>query len=195
MQQCTFDFIKEEPWRPKWPERIFFGLLPNPQGRGPVGEFAQSFISENGLAGDQLDVERYHVSLHHLGDYGRVRSRVVYAATLAAKSVRMQPFEVTFGRLASFRPAPSRKKWPLVLLGESDDLQAFHALLGASIWRNGLRAAVGQFTPHMTLLYGWRQVREQPIEPIRIVFDEFFLIHSEKGLGRYNVLGRWPLQS
>jgi 2'-5' RNA ligase len=80
-----------------------------------------------------------------------------------------------------------------VLRAEGTALFDLHALLGAAMREWGLKAA-DEFVPHMTLLYGPNAVPLQAIEPIRFVAREFVLIHSELGLTRYTVLGRWPLQ-
>ena len=47
--------------------------------------------------------------------------------------------------------------------------------------------------PHLTLFYSSRAIRPTDIEPIRFQADRFCLIHSERGLTRYNELGCWPL--
>jgi 2'-5' RNA ligase len=46
----------------------------------------------------------------------------------------------------------------------------------------------------MTLFYGSRPVPAQAIKPIRVMFNEFVLIHSELWLTRYNILDRWRLK-
>jgi RNA 2',3'-cyclic 3'-phosphodiesterase len=194
MQQYAFDFIRDEPWRPKRPERIFFGLLPHPETTESINRFRDRFFTENEVPGRPLGIGRLHVSLHHAGDFKRLPSSVVYAAKLAGEAVSMRTFEAVFERVMSFEAAPSKKAWPLVLLGKGDAFFELHGILGAEMRRIGLRAMAG-FTPHMTLLYGPRKIPPQPIEPIRAVFDEFVLIHSERGLTRYNILGRWPLNA
>jgi RNA 2',3'-cyclic 3'-phosphodiesterase len=191
--QGAFDFIKDEPRRPKRPERIFFGLLPHPETAESVSRFRTRFFLENEVQGKPLKVGRLHVSLHHVGDFRRLPGSIVYAAQLAGRAVSMRPVEARFGWITSFDAPPSRKDRPLVLLAEGEAFFALHGALGVGMRRIGLRAAA-DFTPHMTLLYGPRKIPRQPIEPIRAVFDEFVLIHSERGLTRYNILGRWPLQ-
>ena len=190
--QGTFDFIKAEPWRPRRPERLFFGLLPHPETAENVSRFGGRFFRENNLLGKPLKTERLHVSLQHIGDYKRLPSRIVYAALLVGRAVSMRAFEATFGLITTFEPSPSKKERPLVLLGESDAFFELHGLLGTAMRRTGLRAA-DHFKPHMTLLYGPGKIPLRAIEPLRIMFDELFLIHSERGLTRYNMLGRWPL--
>jgi 2'-5' RNA ligase len=142
-------------------------------------------------------MERLHVSLHHVGDYKRLRTKFIYAARQAGNSVSMRPFEVTFRFIESFEGPPSTDdrpyKRPLVLLGEGDALLEFHRVLGAAMKRSGLRAAE-DFTPHMTVFYGAKPIARQTIEPVRFVVREFCLIHSELWRTRYNVISRWPLE-
>jgi 2'-5' RNA ligase len=66
-------------------------------------------------------------------------------------------------------------------------------VLGTAMENNGLRAA-RDFTPHMTLFYGPTPIPLLDIEPIRFAVREVVLIHSERGLSRYNVIDRWPLR-
>jgi 2'-5' RNA ligase len=68
--------------------------------------------------------------------------------------------------------------------------------LGDSLFRElGLQRmrAGGLAMPHMTLFYSGQRIRPVDIEPIRFRVDRFYLIHSERGLTRYNVLGCWLL--
>jgi RNA 2',3'-cyclic 3'-phosphodiesterase len=188
--QLDLGFLEVLPKRPKRPERLFFGVLPGAGAALPFFRFGRDFVSEHSLPGKPLEEERLHISLQHVGDYRRIRSKFEYAARLAGNAVSMPPFEVIFHSIGSFRTRPGRH--PLVLLGESKALMELHRLLGAEMAKYGLRAAT-DFTPHMTLFYGPRILAFRPIAPLRLVVREFVLIHSERGLGRYNILGRWPL--
>jgi 2'-5' RNA ligase len=159
-----------------------------------VGKQRESFLRDNGLDGSRIDVERLHMSLHHIGDYARLKPDVLYRAERAGEAVAMRPFEVTCRSIMSFAGAPMRnggkRDRPLVLLGESDALVELHAMLDTALKGYKLRAAA-QFTPHMTLLYSPNGVAPQPVEPIRFMVKDFALIHSERGLGRYHTVGRW----
>jgi len=193
--QYAFDFLQPLPRRPRKPERLVYMLMPDAGTAKRVDRFGRRFVADNRLPGKLLLTERFHVSIQHVGDFRRLRSAHVYAALQAGEVVSMLPFELTFRSVASFAGAPARggapPKRPLVLLGEGEGLTELHALLGAAMRRNGLRAAE-RFVPHMTLLYGPQAVPAQPIEPIRFLADALLLVHSERGLTRYNVLGRWP---
>jgi 2'-5' RNA ligase len=195
-EQGVFDFYREWPVRPQRPERLFFGVLPGCEAADRVAQFRECFIDRLHLKGSRIEPGRLHLSLHWLGDEKRLRSPMVHAATRAGSAISMSPFEVTFRFIQSFestRWINGRPRWPLVLLGESNDLFGLHHNLGTAIKKNGLRAAE-LFTPHITLLYGLRPVALQAIEPIRFVVNEFVLIHSELWLTRYNMIRRWSLQ-
>jgi RNA 2',3'-cyclic 3'-phosphodiesterase len=189
----AFEFYRDLPRRPQRPERLFFGLFS--PALLEVDQFVDRFIRENNLKGGRLKSERRHISVHHVKDDKRLRSKFIYAATDAAKAISMAPFEVTFRLITSFEspPTPGRpRRWPLVLLGEGDGLFELHRALGAALAKHGLQAEE-HFTPHMTLLYGSKPVPTQAIKPIRLRVNEFTLIHSEVGLTRYNILHRWRL--
>lgn len=192
MIQGAFEFHQDLPARPKLPERLFLGVFPDREASVCAGQCAERFIREHRLRGRQLKTNRLHVTLHHVGDYKRIQTKFVYAASQALKAVSMQPFEVTFRCIKSFEGGRPHRR-PLVLLGEGDALWELHKILGTAMTNNGLRAAQ-DFTPHMTLLYGPERVPQQAIEPIRFVVDELVLIHSERGLTRYHVLDRRRLE-
>jgi 2'-5' RNA ligase len=165
IMQGAFAFYRDLPARPKRPERLFFGLLPDPDTAVRVGRFAESFVRRNRTqAGKAVAMRGFEITF------------------CAIKS---------FDGLPSVDGWP--RKRPLVLLGESDDALALHKTLGAAMNRIGLRAAES-FTPHMTLAYGAKSVPAQAIEPIRIAVNEFALIHSALGLTPYNVVDRWRLE-
>lgn len=193
--QGVFEFCTGLPARPRRPERLFFGLFPDARTARTASELAGRFA--RGLSGARFGTRRLHISLHHVGDYRRLRAQVVYAARQAGDAVAMPPFAVTFNAVGSFEGAPQAegrpRRWPLVLRGTGGGLFALHALLGAAMTKNGLQAAE-RFVPHMTLLYGAEPVPLQLIDPIRFVVREFSLVHSELWLTRYNVIGRWPLE-
>ena len=81
-----------------------------------------------------------------------------------------------------------------MLCSEDDipELIAFQRALGHAIQRRGWprKAAI---TPHVTMLYDERAVEDHAIEPVRWTVRDFVLVHSLRGQGQYNILGRWPL--
>lgn len=191
-----FDFIEALPKRPKLPERLFFAVFPDDKSAFQLDALGQQFSCANGVEGARIKTERLHLSLHHLGDYEHLRTKIVYAARQAAKVVSMRAFDVTFRIITSLesgQPINGRPpKRPLVLLGESEDLFHLHHVLGAAMEKNGLRALT-HFTPHVTLSYSPDFVPMQGIEPVRFTVNEFALVHSKRELTQYEVLDRWAL--
>jgi 2'-5' RNA ligase len=195
--QGTFAFCQEPPrQRPPRPERLFFGLFPDAGTSRRIGQFAERLVGDRRLDGTRVKDERLHISLHHVGDYWRLRSKIIYAARLAAKAVSLPPFEVTFRCVTSLPLPPSRNGRParaaLVLLGEGEALFEIYRSLGAAMEMSGLRPSP-RFVPHMTLLYGSGAIPLQAVDPIRFVADELVLVHSERGLTRYHAVDRRPL--
>lgn len=197
--QSVFEFYRDLPARPKRPERLFFGLCPDPETALRVDQFRRRFLDQKHWKGIPLKTERLHVSLHHVGDYRRLQTQFLYAARRAAAAVSMRPFAVTLRFIKSVEddpPTNGRPRKPLVLLAEGDALSELHNILSVAMKKNGLRAAE-HFTPppHMTLSYGRGTIPVEAIEPICFAVNEFVLIHSELWLTRYHVLDRWPLHA
>jgi RNA 2',3'-cyclic 3'-phosphodiesterase len=146
------------------------------------------------LRGRPLPPERLHITPHHIDDYAGLPPRVVAAICDSAATVRTDPFEVEFDRVASFSGRPGNR--PLVLRGGDGlaELMEFQRGLGAAITRARIgRPVASQFTPHVTLLYDDAQVEERAVEPIRWIVSEFILVHSLLGQTRHIPLARWPL--
>jgi RNA 2',3'-cyclic 3'-phosphodiesterase len=148
------------------------------------------------MEGTPVNLDRLHLSLHHLGDHKRLKPKLLYAARRAAEAVLIRQFEVTFSIIRSFEvtpPAGGRPhRHPLILLCQGEALPELHRILGAGMKKNGLRGAK-HFTPHITLAYSPKLVLEQAIEPVRFFVRELVLIHSKLGLSQYHIVGRWPL--
>ncbi len=191
--QGNLAFIHPLPRRPDRPERIFTGVLPDAATARSIDALRWRLVDDLGLEGSQIPARRLHISLHHLCDDRRVRPKYAYGTGQAAAEIVAAPFEVVFDSLETFRPPPGREyKRPTVLRGGSAELTELQRALGAALQRQNLRGGT-RFKAHITLCYGPKAVIRQAIEPIRFRVDNFVLIHSERGLGRYNILGRWAL--
>jgi 2'-5' RNA ligase len=88
------------------------------------------------LSGRPLAPERFHITLHHLGDHAGVRRDIVAMAGEAAEAMTVPPFEVAFDRAASFHNGGNN---PFVLQGGEglDALKAFQRDLGLAMARAG----------------------------------------------------------
>lgn len=186
-----FDALPQQPT-----DRLFFAIFPDANASARIAALALQLRGEHELRGRPLARERFHVTLHHLGDYVGVPPDVVAMADKAAAAVTtMAPFEVAFDRAASFSSAPRNR--PFVLRGGDGvaALTEFQQALGIAMKKAGLgRWAKPAYTPHVTLLYDDRCVVEQAVEPINWTAREFVLVHSLLGQTRHVALLRWPLR-
>jgi RNA 2',3'-cyclic 3'-phosphodiesterase len=196
--QLRLDLNDENPdaWRrPKFPERVFLAILLDAASALRAEATARQIRKANALQGKLLLRERLHITLQHIGDYTRLKSKIRFAANLVGAAVSMSPFDVTFDRAESF-PAPPRRdrprEYPAVLRGGSDPLFELHRLLAGAMRKFGFRAS-DAFVPHITMIYADKAIAPQAIEPVCWTVRDFALIHSERGLTRYNILERWPL--
>lgn len=194
--QGQFAFMTGQPRRPRYPERLFLGVFPDAVAAGEIDQFCGRFSREIGLSGEQLEALRLHTSVIHVSDRKRLRSQERLAAELAAGAVRIKPFDLTFGRMGSFRGIPKKGRplrHPLVLLADDGPIMDLHRMLGAGLRTYRVRVPE-EFRPHLTLSYNEQFVPMRAIEPITFQVTEFALIHSELWLTKYNILGTWTLQ-
>jgi 2'-5' RNA ligase len=182
--------------RPKFPERIFLGIMPDDAAALQAEETTKKICEIHAIRGSRLLRQRFHVSLQHIGDYKRLKSKVLYAASLAGAAISIPEFDVIFDRAESFAAPPRRdrpRQYPAVLRGGSEPLFGLHRLLAAAMRKLNLKPS-DSFVPHMTMVYADKAITPQPNEPLRWTVREFVLIHSERGLTKYNILDRWPLR-
>jgi 2'-5' RNA ligase len=175
-------------------DRLFFAIFPDPATAADIARQAGVFRAAHQLNGRLLSPERFHITLHHLGDHAGVRRDIVAMAGEAAEAITIAPFEVAFDRAASFHNGGNN---PFVLQGGEglEALKAFQRDLGLAMARAGLgKLADKSFTPHVTLLYDRRLVAEQAIAPIRWTAGSFTLVHSLLGRTEHVALGNWPLR-
>jgi len=175
-------------------DRLFFAIFPDAETAAGIARHAATLRASHQLSGRPLAPERFHVTLHHLGDHAGVRRDIVSMAHQAAKAMTAPPFEVVFDRAASFHNGGNN---PFVLQGGEglEALRAFQRDLGSAMARAGLGKWVDKtFTPHVTMLYDRRLVAEQPLSPVRWTVSEFILVHSLLGRTEHVPLARWTLR-
>jgi 2'-5' RNA ligase len=175
-------------------DRLFFAIFPDPATAAGIARQADDLRAARQLSGRALAPERFHITLHHLGDHAGVRHDIVAMAGEAAETITTPPFEVVFDRAASFHNGGNN---PFVLQGGEglDALRAFQRDLGLAMARAGLGKLVDKsFTPHVTMLYDRRLVAEEVVEPVRWTVGGFTLIHSLLGRTEHIPLGRWTLR-
>ncbi len=177
-------------------DRLFFGIFPEAPVAEAIAGRARDLKGRLNLSGAPLTPDRFHVTLHHIGDYAGLPRGIVAQALEAGAAVAATsaPFDVTFDKAASFN---NRGNNPFVLQGGEGlaDLHAFQKTLGLAMAHAGLGKQVArQFNPHVTLLYDRGLAPETAVEPVSWPVSEFVLIHSLLGQTRHIVLGRWPLR-
>ncbi|HDR9506831.1 ligase [Burkholderia cepacia] len=173
--------------------RFFFAVMPDPDTAECMAERGARLGAGMRVDGRPLHAERLHVTLQLVGDFAYVPEVILARACVAAASIDVPSFGVTFDQILSFNGRPGHR--PLVLTGSDglDELVRFQRLLVDALRGARLRVSGARFTPHLTLLYGDGRVTRCPTEPITWTVREFVLIHSWLGKTHYDVIGRWPL--
>jgi 2'-5' RNA ligase len=192
--------MDEQPLLPGFERRpaldfLFFALLPGDENVPRILQLRDRLCDENGLRGQRIAPELFHITLHGLVESNGLSRAVVERAKQAAAALSAGPFDVVLDRAMSF--AHKRERRPLVLrTGNEVALITFHRLLGDAMKRVGFRRVASQFRPHLTLLYGDRVVRERSVEAVRWTVHDFVLVQSLRGRGqsKYVHLARWPLR-
>jgi 2'-5' RNA ligase len=170
--------------------RLFLAAVPDARTAATIHHRAGILRRAHNLEGRLINANCLHVSLFFLGG---LPEQSLHKACEAAANVRMKPFEVWFDRTVSFLGKPGNR--PFVLFGEDGlrELTSFRRAIAAAMTREGLRRRANtNFTPHVTLLYGSRDVEEHPIEPIGWTVSELVLIYSKRD---HVHLARWPLRA
>jgi 2'-5' RNA ligase len=174
--------------------RLFFALLPDADTRSRLARVATALRADRpGWRAHWIHPDRYHATLHFLGNYPSFRPDLVAAARTAAQIVHAAPFEWTLDHAASF---PGRRP-PCVLRCSAVPgalQQLWHALHHAlALAGQGDRLA-NDFIPHVTLAYGEEALAEPvAVATVRWQAEDFALLHSVTGQGDHQILGRWPL--
>jgi 2'-5' RNA ligase len=173
---------------------LYFLIFPEASAAEQIAGLARQSCREYGLNGKPLLTSRFHVSLQNLVEYDAWHSLKTFAlkARTAAAKVRINPITVMFNRVESFSGRDGH--YPLVLRGDDGvvGLEILYRSLGSAMRFVGLKAHL-DFTPHLTLLYGDRCIKEHFIQPVSWTVREFSLVLSLRGKTRYISLGRWKL--
>lgn len=176
-------------------DSLFFALFPDAPAAERIENFTRRLCADHRIAGKPLASKRFHISLHHLGNFRGLPPQAVLMAEGAAASITVPPFELVLDHVISFKSKKADNR-PLVLglHREPPSLTELHQILGAALREAGFGQAIrSRFKPHLTLLYGDHQIA-QDIEPIAWMVREFVLVHSLLGKTRYIPLGRWRLR-
>ena len=171
--------------------RLFFAIRPDVGATGRLTCLMERLRHDGIMPGRSVEADRLHITLHHLGDFDdQIPPSLVPTASMAAATVRMQPFGVAFDRVGG-------TLGPL-LLRASDGARALRMLrqaLSEALIKVGLRRHVtSAFNPHMTLSYDFGDTPKQAIELIDWTIREFVLIESLLGKHKHIERGCWSLR-
>lgn len=173
---------------------VFLALVPEGDAPEHLAALAERLRAERGLKGKVLGAERLHVSLHGIGEYSEVPSRLVANVAAAVAGLSVPRFDVTFDRVVSFNSGRGKRALVMQAQKAQPALEQLHRALADALRRNGIcRDVRSYFTPHVTLLYDGKVVPELAVEPITWTVTGFVLIDSLQGEGRHERLGHWPL--
>jgi len=82
---------------------LFFAIFPDAQTAARIGQTALRIRDKYPFASAPMGLERYHVTLHHLGNYaGGLPQALVARAIRAAATVDARAFAVAFDRAENF---------------------------------------------------------------------------------------------
>ncbi len=173
-------------------DRLMFLLYPDPATAETIAREARRLKDALGLRGQPLLTDRFHVTLHHLGDYVGLPADMVRKGEAAGAALAHAPFEVVFDRAVSFANRPGNN--PFTLQGGEGvrELIAFQQALGLKMAGAGLKPDKS-FLPHITLLYDGQVIPAQDVAPIRWTVHRLVLVQSKLGQTQHIILKAWDL--
>lgn len=173
--------------------RLFFALWPDDTIRAALTDRSEQLKRQHPTPGRWSSADRYHLTLHFIGDFAQSPNAWIERASAAATQVSTAPFELTLDQAGSF--ANRSVPW---WLGPSRIPEPLRAL-----WRELRDALAGsgvpfdtrlRLTPHLTLIYSaGRSLPLRPIPPVIWPISDFVLVLSHGG--RYEIAGRWTLSA
>ncbi len=174
-------------------EPVFLAVYPPPGLTPRIARLAWHLRDKEGLRGMPIGQARFHVTLHHIGEYADLLSEDIDEISEAVAAIEMPPFRAALDYAMSFRHP---ERLPLVLRGDDGvaGLTMLQNQLVAALERIGFaRPRAPEFTPHLTLLYDKQRVREQAVEEISWTVNEVVLVRSLQRQSRHLPLARWKL--
>lgn len=175
------------------PKNLFFALRPDAAAAERIRALALRVRKLEGLEGRVFELEQLHVTLRYLGSWEELPADALAVADEVARSLRAEPFGLSFDRVMSFER--TRGQPPLVLCGdeECDALLKVRGRLSVELDKtHRFKPDHGGFKAHVTMLYDWKRVSPLAVAPIAWTVSEMLLIRSHQGLTRHEVVARYP---
>jgi RNA 2',3'-cyclic 3'-phosphodiesterase len=176
--------------------RLFFAVMPDENARNGISRAAGLVEQQHAdIHPRWIKAERYHATLNFLGEFPIFPEDIVRKATAAGENLKASSFSWTLDYIASFRGHQP----PCVLrstIVPKPFMTLWQSLNTALVYAGLQRHVEHQFTPHVTLAYGRRELPGvTPVMPITWHVERVVLIHNAIGKGGYRVLGSWLLSA
>lgn len=173
--------------------RLFFALLPSAAERAQVATLASGLRATHPRT-RWVNPERYHLTLHYLGESSGPREDWTVRARQAADGFTGDAFDLQLDHLLALGN-PRRPALTLAASSSSQELTRFWRGLQECLIRAGFKDHVGRnFIPHLTLGYSEPQLATPEVVPVSLAPSGFTLVQSVEGQADYAFLGHWPLR-
>lgn len=172
--------------------RLFFAFRPSPSEREQVTGVAERLHASHPRT-RWVSPDRYHVTLHYLGESSGPREDWGLRAREAAEGFAATPFLLELDHLIALGN-PRRPALTVAASSASAALTDFWRGLQERLIRAGFKDHVGRnFLPHLTLGYSEPAPATPAVAPIVLAPAGFELIQSVEGQPDYQCLGHWPI--
>lgn len=172
--------------------RLFFALLPSASERAQVAGVADGLRASHPHT-RWVNPERYHLTLHYLGESSGPREDWIARAREAAEGFSGEAFHLQLDHLLPLGN-PRRPALTLAAFSSSTELLRFWRGLQERLIRAGFKDHVGRsFVPHLTLGYSEPGPATPAVASVGLAPDGFVLIQSIEGQSDYTFLGHWRL--
>lgn len=172
--------------------RLFFALVPSEGEREGLRHRAEDLKAAFPQA-RWVRPERYHLTLHFLGESEGPRDDMVRTAHDAMHDWQPEPIGITLDHLLCLGN-PRNPALTLAALHPSPAVVAFWRSLQQRLLRAGFKQHVGRsFVPHLTLAYVPPRTAPVDVPPMVLHPQAVHLLQSIEGEADYARLGAWSL--
>jgi RNA 2',3'-cyclic 3'-phosphodiesterase len=175
--------------------RLFYAVALDDAVTSTAGEIGRRLRREvdasvpGGLKASWVNPDRFHVTLHFLGDMDE--GQIAHAREALSEPFPIAAFDVSLGPLGAFPPRGRiRAVWIGIDRGNAE-LKTIHHQLGVRLTERDLPCDGRPFTPHLTLARikqpfsgrRWTTVHEPAMDSAACRVDRVTLFHSRPGPG------------
>ncbi len=172
--------------------RLFFALVPSAGECEALRHRAEDLKAAFPQA-RWVRPERYHLTLHFLGESDGPRKDMVTAARAAMQDWQPEPLGITLDHLLCLGN-PKNPALTLAALQPSPAVVAFWRALQQRLLRAGFKQHAGRsFVPHLTLAYVPPRTAPVDVPPVVLHPQGVQLLQSIEGEAEYQRLGEWSL--